>query len=240
MSNTNQVQSTHFTIPNSESRTPRRPTAGVGARTHGSWILTSRSEIPADNQPSRTTEQSPHSNELNMPQRSAEDSDYDADVEVVQPYAIEEPDDGEPPSKPRKYMSSLPDHFERWHVDLIGSMEDLSCEAETDSSSRFKHRRGQKRKPAATGAHPHTSSHAGSKHGDMQDEEPGLTRKRPRRRTRRVKEGIIFDHGSSSNVSHSPESYRSSSSAAPRSTDGSGTETGVLNTTPDSEKMDID
>lgn len=176
-----------------------------------------------------------------MPQSSVQDSDYDADVEVVQPYAIEEPDDDEPPSKSHGHVSSLPDYFERWHVDLIGSMEDLSCEAETDSSSRFRHRRGQKRKPATAGAfHTHMSSHTGSKHGDMQYEEPGMSRKRPRRRTRRVKEGLVFDHGSSSNVSHSPESYRSSSSAAPRSTDGSGTETAALNPTPDSEKMDID
>lgn len=189
-------------------------------------------------QPPLSREPTPPSG-ITMPSLSPHDSDYDADIEVVKPYAVEEPDD-EPTAQPQRHVvSSLPDHFERWHVDLIGSMEDLSCEPETDSP-RSEQRRGQKRKPATTGASHLSSSHLGSKHSDVQHEGPSLSRKRPRRRTRRPKDGLKFDHGSSSNASYSTESYRSSSSAAPRSTDGSGTETGDLNSTTDSEKMDID
>lgn len=187
--------------------------------------------------------------QMDRPSHSPQDTDYDADAEVVKPYAIEEPDD-EPTNPPPRHMaSSLPDNFERWHIDLIGSMADLQCETEsngTDSTSQSGQQRGKKRKPATTASTSHNTqpSQRESKHGDKdsQYEGPGVSRKRLRRRPRLSSEGMSLNRESSSSLSNSTDSYRSESSSAPQSTEGSGsgTETGNVNSTPDSDKMDVD
>jgi hypothetical protein len=184
-----------------------------------------------------------------MPHPSTQDIDYDADTEVVKPYAIEEPDDERlETSEPDRFVaSSLPDNLERWHIDLIDSMDDLQCESDrTDSTQRSDQKRGQKRKSgaAASGASPsaHQSSASapsGTKHGDRQYETPSMGRKRSRKRSKRVKEDQNRANDSSPTTSNGSEACMSSSSAA-RSTDASGTETGTMNSDSTADKMDVD
>lgn len=185
-----------------------------------------------------------------MPHPSTQDIDYDADTEVVKPYAIEEPDDerlgNNEPDRP--VVSSLPDNLERWHIDLIDSMDDLQCESDrTDSTQRSDQKRGQKRKSgaAASGAFPSSahqssaSAPSGAKHGDGQYETAGIGRKRSRKRSKRVKEDQNRANDSSPTTSNASETCMSSSSAA-RSTDASGTEAGATNSDSTADKMDVD
>lgn len=182
-----------------------------------------------------------------MPHPSTQDIDYDADTEVVKPYAIEEPDDErlETNEPDRPVVSSLPDNLERWHIDLIDSMDNLQCESDrTDSTQRSDQKRGQKRKSAASGASPsaHQSSASapsGARHGDGQYETPSMGRKRSRKRSKRVKEDQNGANDSSPTTSNGSETCMSSSSAA-RSTDASGTETGTTNSDSTADKMDVD
>lgn len=169
-----------------------------------------------------------------------QETDYDADVEVVQPYSIEEPDE-EPTNEPRRpVVSCLPDNFERWHVDLIESMDDLQCESDANSlSQRSGQKRGQKRKPAVTTAAAVNSSRLGS-----EARGPDLGRKRARRRIRRSRESTsrerpVYDSSSTATASNGSESVLSSSSARP-STEASGTDTGNMNSESTTDKMDMD
>ena len=187
---------------------------------------------------------------MNNPSPSPQDADHDADIEVVKPYAIEEPDDEPTNPSSGHIVTSLPDNFERWHIDLIGSMEDLGCETEshgTDSTSQSGQQRGKKRKPATTtsgashNAPPSSMREAKQGANDPQYEGPGLSRKR-RRKPRPLREGMSLDRESPSSLSNSTDSYRSASSSVPLSREGSGdgTETGNVNSTPDVDKMDVD
>lgn len=179
-----------------------------------------------------------------MPPSTTQESNADAGTEIVKPYAIEEPDD-EPNNKSHQsVLSCLPDNFERWHVDLIESMDDLKCESDESASAlRRGQKRGQKRKPATTASAASSSiqqsSPQGSKCTDTQYEMPGLSRKPPRKRTKRPKEDASPEDYSSSAASNGSESYMSSSSAL-QSTDGSGAETDNMSSDPKADKMDID
>lgn len=201
---------------------------------------------PSDANVNRSSNLSNH--QWTTPTGSTQNSDCDADVEVVKPYAVEEPDD-EPDDNPthqphRPVVSSLPDNFERWHVDLIDSMDNLQSDSDTnDSVFRSEQRRGKKRKPGSgacsffqTG-HPQSPS-ARSKHGDSQYEPPGFTRKRPRRRNKRSSDNRNTPTDSST-ASNGSESCLSLSSA-PLSTEASGTETGNMDSDSNADKMDID
>lgn len=168
-----------------------------------------------------------------------QETDYDADIEVVQPYSIEEPGDEPTTSEPRRpVVSSLPDNFERWHVDLIESMDDLQCESDTNSSSqRSGQKRGQKRKPGVTTAGATSSSRQGS-----EAKGTDLSRKRARRRIKRSREDStksVYDSSSTATASNGSESVMSFSSARP-STEPSGTETGNVNSESKTDKMDVD
>lgn len=177
-----------------------------------------------------------------MPHPSTQDIGYDAETEVVKPYAIEEPDDEqlETNEPDRPVVSSLPDNLERWHIDLIDSMDNLQCESDrTDSTQRSDQKRGQKRKSAASGASPSAHQSSASAPWDGQYETPSMGRKRSRKRSKRVKEDQNGANDSSPTTSNGSETCMSSSSAA-RSTDASGTETGTTNSDSTADKMDVD
>jgi len=82
---------------------------------------------------------------------SNHDPGYDADVEVVLPYAIEEPDDE--PDQASASMSSKPvtpkllGLLDLWQSDLVNSMRDLYCDSDSnDTRPWLGQKRGRKRK----------------------------------------------------------------------------------------------
>ncbi|KAJ5768448.1 hypothetical protein N7533_001031 [Penicillium manginii] len=114
---------------------------------------------------------------------------------ILQPYAIEEPDDDEPrPVHQRPGLPRLPDYFERWQRELKNSVHQLESEPSRDTCRPrvfFSPRRGQKRKvaqPAGTATIPSpamSSTQSQNKHRLDEDERPilvpGLSYKRRRR-----------------------------------------------------------
>ncbi|KAB8217686.1 hypothetical protein BDV33DRAFT_193399 [Aspergillus novoparasiticus] len=81
----------------------------------------------------------------------SQNSDHNPPI-VIQPYAVEEPEEESPPvsSKPTILFLAGP-NTEYWQAELVDSMEDLHCESDnsiTKPISRYK--RGKKRKPSST------------------------------------------------------------------------------------------
>ncbi|KAJ5970744.1 uncharacterized protein N7479_000662 [Penicillium vulpinum] len=78
-----------------------------------------------------------------------DDSDDD-NVQVIKPYAIEEPHDELEPSVPRIDLLRLPDRFERWQRDLTDYLNDLDDYpvVSNGNTTRSMRKRGRKRKPA--------------------------------------------------------------------------------------------
>lgn len=77
-----------------------------------------------------------------------QDPGYDADVEIVRPYAIEEPDD-DPEQTPTSKTSTpkLLDSTGYWQTELVNSMRGLYCDSDsTDAVPLTRHKRGRKRK----------------------------------------------------------------------------------------------
>lgn len=86
-------------------------------------------------------------------------TDCTTSIEVVRPYAIEEPeDDDEQANQTRESTGSTP----QWQRDLVNSMDDLECESDASNSSfgSDDQARGQKRKPASTGPQDPQSAHS--------------------------------------------------------------------------------
>ncbi|KAI9927699.1 hypothetical protein ASPWEDRAFT_173344 [Aspergillus wentii DTO 134E9] len=172
-------------------------------------------------------------------QTASQDSGYEGDVEVVKPYAIEEPDDHST-SKPETSTTSYhPRNSGQWQSDLVESMGDLQCESDnTDRQLRQRgQKRGKKRKPPTVdiGASAYAQSQKpenASKLGDIQYKEPSLSPKRPRRRGERPNED-----GTSSHLSSGTGSSVSSSSGSQSPESNS---TGAVGGTPAADAMDID
>lgn len=69
---------------------------------------------------------------------------YDAEIKVVRPYAIEEPDDD-----PARKSTESPGSTPQWQRDLVDSLEELEFESDSSGSSLWSDQtRGQKRKSA--------------------------------------------------------------------------------------------
>ena len=86
-------------------------------------------------------------------------TDCTTSIEVVRPYAIEEPDDDdEQANQTRESTGSTP----QWQRDLVDSMDDLECESDASGSSfgSDDQARGKKRKPASTGPQDPQSAHS--------------------------------------------------------------------------------
>ncbi|KAF7181961.1 hypothetical protein CNMCM7691_001349 [Aspergillus felis] len=78
---------------------------------------------------------------------SSRDSGYDGDIEVVKPYAIEEPEDEASRVVPRLAISPASNDAESWQGELVDSMQDLHCDSDhPDLRCRPSHKRGRKRK----------------------------------------------------------------------------------------------
>jgi hypothetical protein len=168
---------------------------------------------------------------------SSRDSGYDGDIEVVKPYAIEEPEEEAPRHVPRLAISPAPNDADSWQGELVDSMQDLHCDSDhPDLRRRPSHKRGRKRKTPTFGA---GNSAPGRRQlheaaPDIQYEGPGASPKRLRRRSMRPKEGQKTLSPRSSTETDSPASL----SLSPQSTDASGASPSTKPTV--SDEMDID
>ncbi|KAL2008936.1 hypothetical protein VTN00DRAFT_7130 [Thermoascus crustaceus] len=173
---------------------------------------------------------------------SAQDPGYDADVEVVRPYAIEEPEEASTTESPRS-TTRRPRITDLWQNDLVDSMRDLDCNSDSnDARPRPSQKRGRKRKPTSTaGTYQHyRTSSPGTPFRvvDMRAEAMGFSPKKMRRRSKRSKEDMKIFCGPS--VSPARNGIRPvwSSSSTPLSRDASGTEPLADASTDD--KMEVD
>lgn len=178
------------------------------------------------------------SEDVNVEDVSSRDSGYDGDIEVVKPYAIEEPEDEAPRPVPRLAISASPNDAEPWQGELVDSMQDLHCDSDhSDLRHRSSHKRGRKRKSPTLSA---GNSVSGRRQlyeaaSDIQYHGPSASPKRLRRRSMRPKEGLRTALSPrSSSETDSPASL----SLSPQSTDASGTS--PSNKPNVSDEMDID
>ncbi|QKX62964.1 uncharacterized protein TRUGW13939_10132 [Talaromyces rugulosus] len=130
---------------------PDRPRPGPPPRRKSS-LPAQRDEVDGRNKPSSSRRASSLGFDDVSPGGSTmQDPGYDADVEVVRPYAIEEPDDDADqtsasastrPATPRQLDST-----EFWQKDLVNSLRGLVCDSDSNEAPpRSKHKRGRKRK----------------------------------------------------------------------------------------------
>lgn len=113
---------------------------------------------------------------------------------ILQPYAVEEPDDEPGPVDSGPELPSLPDYFERWQRELKDSVHNLESEPEheqnrTTGAPRLfcTSRRGEKRKvaqPVGAAHCPTLSSKAKRRLNEHPISVPGLSPKRKRRRSK--------------------------------------------------------
>ncbi|KAL2000182.1 hypothetical protein VTN02DRAFT_3453 [Thermoascus thermophilus] len=171
---------------------------------------------------------------------SAQDPGYDADVEVVRPYAIEEPEEALTRESPRSTARRPRSLTDLWQNDLIDSMRDLDCNSDSnDAGPRPSPKRGRKRKPTSTaGAYQHYPTSSPFKVVDLRAEAMGVSPKKMRRRSKRSKGDMELFRGPP--VSPARNGLRPvwSSSSTPLSPDASGTEPPVDASTDD--KMEVD
>ncbi|KAL2827090.1 hypothetical protein BJY01DRAFT_141124 [Aspergillus pseudoustus] len=158
-------------------------------------------------------------------------------LQTVKPYAIEEPDDDtasefQKPSLPHQGQARL------WE-DLVGSMQDLYCDSDTNNPVIVYPSRGRKRKPSTMACSlPKSSQSRFSTSGrDMQYEGPSFNSKRPRRRDKPPKQDHEHSKATQKQRMNAGEEGGGSSSEA-LSTDTSGTNLASGCTTAD--EMDID
>ncbi|GIJ87527.1 hypothetical protein Asppvi_006435 [Aspergillus pseudoviridinutans] len=169
---------------------------------------------------------------------SSRDSGYDGDIEVVKPYAIEEPEDEASRVVPRLAISPASNDTESWQGELVDSMQDLRCDSDQpDLRYRPSHKRGRKRKTPtfAAGTSAPGRRQVYEPAPDIQYEGPSASPKRLRRRSMRPKEDRRTPLSPrSSTETDSPASL----SLSPQSTDTSG---GSPSNKPNtSDEMDID
>ncbi|KAL1968226.1 hypothetical protein VTN77DRAFT_2061 [Rasamsonia byssochlamydoides] len=174
----------------------------------------------------------------------SQDPGYDADVEVVRPYAIEEPDDDaeQTPTSTstRPNTPRLLDSAEYWQTELVNSLRDLYCDSDSnDSHPLARQKRGRKRK-TATASSPYQNPHLTAPEMRLQDVDlrpdgSFASPKRMRRRSRRSGEDFATVHSALSTA----DSELGSSRLSP---EASGIEPGryPTNSIPAGDQMDID
>ncbi|KAB8260208.1 hypothetical protein BDV32DRAFT_149689 [Aspergillus pseudonomiae] len=172
----------------------------------------------------------------------SQDPDHNAPV-VIQPYAIEEPEEDPPPvsSKPAITFLLGPSS-EHWQTDLVDSMEDLHCESDnniTRPTSRYN--RGRKRKSpsnATGGFHVSQKQGPGMSLDRRYEEGPDLKLRKLRRKTKQSNEALGTPASSLSDVGLSElESSESFCSRSP-SLGETGTDSNQEATA--AEHMDLD
>ncbi|KAE8382883.1 hypothetical protein BDV26DRAFT_277804 [Aspergillus bertholletiae] len=147
-----------------------------------------------------------------------QNSDHNAPV-VIQPYAIEEPEDDPPPVSCRPTITFIPEPSpESWHAELVDSMQGLRCEGDIDIARRIsRYNRGKKRKPSSTGLE---SSQVSQKYGpgtpQVQAAEDGrnLKPRKLRRKTKQSNEAMGTPTNSLSDVGFSETSTRQAAQKA--------------------------
>lgn len=89
-----------------------------------------------------------HSVDMLPDDDAAHDAGYEADVEIVRPYAIEEPDEETDRTPTSAATPNLLEATEQWQKELVNSLRGLYCDSDsTDTPPLVRHKRGRKRKP---------------------------------------------------------------------------------------------
>lgn len=160
--------------------------------------------------------------ELDPEDTLSQDPGYDADVEVVRPYAIEEPDDDadQTPTSAstRPTTPKLLDSAEYWQTELVNSLRGLCCDSDSNDFQPLpKQKRGRKRKIASASAlyqNPQrTASEMRLQDVDLRPEGPFASPKRMRRRSRRSGEDLTTVRSALSPGAHDLRAKTGSSSA---------------------------
>ena len=174
-------------------------------------------------------------------------TDCTTGIEVVRPYAIEEPDDDdEQANQTRGSTESSP----QWQRDLVDSMDDLKCESDASGSSfgSDDQARGKKRKPASTGRQDPQSAHSLPREATLQPdnahpEEPNVSPKRQCRKSKSKQSKPPLEAVDAAFLSQSFSSHEiwppGSSTSDTRSTD-TGNADYVPNETTMPDEMDVD
>ncbi|KAE8158025.1 hypothetical protein BDV40DRAFT_292151 [Aspergillus tamarii] len=147
-----------------------------------------------------------------------QNSDHNAPI-VIQPYAIEEPDEEPPPVSSKPTILFLPgSNSEYWQTELVDSMEDLHCESDnsiTKPISRYS--RGKKRKPSSTAAgvsQIFQKQGPGISQDRRYEEGPNLKLRKLRRKTKQSNEALGTPVGGLSDVGLSETSTRQAAQKA--------------------------
>jgi hypothetical protein len=133
---------------------------------------------------------------------SAQDAGYDADVEVVKPFAIEEPDDETDQTPTSAPTPNVPEATENWQRELVNSLRGLYCDSDSNEAHPFiRQKRGRKRKPDPSMASSQSSQNMQSqsvKDWDFDSRVGGtaFSPKRRRRKSTQTREDIRSSHGS--------------------------------------------
>lgn len=114
-------------------------------------------------------------------EQTSTSGDYDTSIEIVKPYAIEEPDDEEDQLFDETPQSTEP--TPQWQKDLVDFMDDLQCESDSSGSSLSSNQtRGQKRKSPNTASQDRPLTQSPPE--EAQHERPQVS---PKRRCRKSK-----------------------------------------------------
>ncbi|CRG88190.1 hypothetical protein PISL3812_05217 [Talaromyces islandicus] len=178
---------------------PDRPRPGPPPRRRSTSIPVQRDEVDGRNKPSRSRRNGSVGFEDVSPSSSmVQDPGYDADVEVVRPYAIEEPDDdADQTSASASTRPATPkrlDSTEYWQKELVNCLRGLACDSDSNEAPQpLKHKRGRKRK-TDTSREPSQSFRiipgSGDEDVDLTADEPVSWPKRPRRKSTKAGDDI--------------------------------------------------
>lgn len=137
-----------------------------------------------------------------LPDDGTQDAGYEADVEIVRPYAIEEPDE-ETDQTSTSATPKLLDSTEQWQKELLNSLRGLYCDSDsTDTPPLVRHKRGRKRKPdtSITAHQDLQSAQQAVKDKDFDVDMGGgsalLSPKRRRRKSTRSGDNVKTSHSS--------------------------------------------
>lgn len=187
--------------------------------------------------------------ELDPEDTLGQDPGYDADVEVVRPYAIEEPDDDadQTPTSTstRPATPRLLDSAEYWQNELVNSLRGLCCDSDSnDFHPLLRQKRGRKRKTASASAiyqNPQMTASEIRLQDELRPEGPFATPKRMRRRSRRSGEDLTTVRSALSPGAHDL-CARTGSSSSRLSPEAGGLESAgyPTNSVSPSDQMEID
>lgn len=225
---------------------PDRPRRGPPPRRR-SPVAVQRDEIDSRNKPSSGRRNGSLGFDDVSPSSSAiQDPGYDADVEVVRPYAIEEPDDDadqtSASASTRPATPRLLESTEYWQKELVNCLRGLACDSDSNEAPRpVKHKRGRKRK-TDTSRETSQSFRVMTGSRDVDDEltadEPISLPKRRRRKSTKGGDEIKMAYNSVPVDSNS--NSRSSSAVPSCPTEEQTAQDGSTTNTLPADQMDLD